>query len=402
MKNQLPTHRLFQAIDDKSTCIGVYFDGELFFEGFPKNLSRTWRYSASMQDEKIEYAEILCGGLSLEEVCPEYLKEDLKSATKRLKAYIKSFKIAKIDMKEHCFYELVPADFLVRFLEIKNKITEHVFETCAPPANYEFLSNIQKLLHKIKYQNLNIDAKDCKHMFYSSIDRKKTKELLSGPQYIDYNLFGTRTGRLTTRSNSFPILTLKRDFRKIIKPKNNWFLSLDYNAAEIRTFLALGGHKQPAYDVHKWNISNVFKREMNREEAKTVFFAWLYNPESRIVSSDYYNRSDVLQKWYSDGSVKTPLGRELKVEQNKALNYLIQSTTSDLVLMRALTIDRFLEDKKSFISHIVHDEIVIDFDDEDRRHIADIKKMFAQNELGDYIVNMKAGKNFLEMEDLII
>tara|TARA_R110000824_G_scaffold355136_2_gene542262 strand:- start:39 stop:464 length:426 start_codon:yes stop_codon:yes gene_type:complete len=141
---------------------------------------------------------------------------------------------------------------------------------------------------------------------------------------------------------------------------------------------------------------------MNREEAKTVFFAWLYNPESRIVSSDYYNRSDVLQKWYSDGSVKTPLGRELKVEQNKALNYLIQSTTSDLVLMRALTIDRFLEDKKSFISHIVHDEIVIDFDDEDRRHIADIKKMFAQNELGDYIVNMKAGKNFLEMEDLII
>ena len=39
-------------------------------------------------------------------------------------------------------------------------------------------------------------------------------------------------------------------------------------------------------------------------------------------------------------------------------------------------IDKMLEGKKSFISFIIHDEIVIDYCDEDRHMIDEIKKEF--------------------------
>ena len=40
--------------------------------------------------------------------------------------------------------------------------------------------------------------------------------------------------------------------------------------------------------------------------------------------------------------------------------------------------------------------------DDERELIVDIKKMFAENRLGNYLVNLKAGKNYLDLEDLKI
>ncbi len=57
---------------------------------------------------------------------------------------------------DHCVFDLIPHDFLVQFCEIKNKITEHVFETYDKPDNYEHLDAVYKLLHKIRYQKLNL------------------------------------------------------------------------------------------------------------------------------------------------------------------------------------------------------------------------------------------------------
>ena len=61
-----------------------------------------------------------------------------------------------------------------------------------------------------------------------------------------------------------------------------------------------------------------------------------------------------------------------------------------------------LEGKKSFISHIVHDEVVIDFADEEREMIVEIKDAFAKNRLGKYGVNLKAGKNYYDLDNLVL
>lgn len=392
----------FQSIDDKSQCVGVYTNGRLYFDDLPTNLTKTWRHSGAISDNSVEYAWIMSAGKNLADVCPTKLAPQLAANQAKFKAYLQSFRLAKINLRELCFYDLVPEDFLLNFCETKNLITKHVFENYERPQNYEHLANVHKLLHSIKFNDLVTSNKDCRELMTNSKDRDHLQRLLNGPQHIDYNLFGTVTGRLTTFSNSLPILTMKKIYRKIIKPKNDWFMSLDYNGAELRTVLALGDEPQPDWDIHQWNAKNVFGGVLSREESKEKFFAWLYNPESDAISSDLYNRDKILSNYYLDGRIQTPAGRSIAVEQRKAFNYLIQSTTADLVMERAVEINKFLFDKKSFISHIVHDEIVIDLHDSERNLSPLIKNIFENNSLGQFRSNINAGKNYYDLKELII
>ena len=394
---------LFQTLDDKKECVGVYVDGNLHFEAFTGPLTKTWKYTGSVRDENVEYAWLYAQGKSIGEVCPEELMSEWTRVSKKLTAYKKAFTIAKLDLREHCFFDLVPHDALVEFCQVKNQITEHVLETYEKPANYDYLRQADCLLHKIKHQDLILNNKQCRSHFVSHNLIAGASKILTGNTYIDYNLFGTVTGRLSTYPGSMPILTMKRELRRLVKPHNDWFLSLDYNGAEVRTVLALSEQTQPDIDIHEWNIRHVFEQEgLMREEAKTLFFAWLYNPESDRFSKNYYDRQKVLDRYYDGGYISTIFGRHIQVEERKAFNYIIQSTTADLVIERAIAIDKFLQGKKSFISHIVHDEIVIDFDDTERDLIIEIKELFARNRLGNFVVNLKAGKDYYDLKTLLI
>jgi len=388
---------IFQAIDDKSECIGVYANGKLHFEDFPANLTKTWKYSGSIKDPNVEYAWLYSLGRPIEEDCPEELKQELQRVQNKMSAFYKSFKIAKVDLTDHCVFDLIPHDFILEFCEVKNKLTEHIFESCARPKHYDHLSAVQKLLHKIKYQDLNLNSEGCRSMFTSTSNRTKLKALLNNYRSIDYNLFGTVTGRLTTTKGSFPILTAKKEHRKLLKPNNDLFISFDYNGAEVRTLLELCGHSQPKEDIHQWNIVNIFKDEqMSRAAAKLSFFAWLYNPESNDIETQFYDREKVLHKYYENGYIKTPYGREIKVDRRRALNYLIQSTTSDRVLQKAVLLDQMLEGKKSYISHIVHDEVVIDYSREEKDLLPKLKEEFEDS----YLTNISVGKNYYDLSDL--
>ncbi len=391
---------IFQTLDDKTECVGIYADGQLFFDEPPTDLTQTWRYSGSLKNDDIEYASLYCEGQTLAQVAPLSLQEPLAKAQRRLKAYMQSFRLAKIDLRNHCIFDLVPHDFLKEFCEIKNKITQHVLETYEKPPIYEHLTGVSKLLHQIKFRKINLNAANCQELFYNTPSRVMAKKLLDGPHYIDYNLFGTVTGRLTTHPLSFPILTSQRGFRKLMKPNNDWFLSMDYNGAEVRTLLGLSDEMQPHVDIHHWNVKNLFEGMITRDEAKTIFFGWLYNPDSQAIETDVYNREKVLKTYYDGEFINTPFHRRLKVDKARALNYLIQSTTADLVLDRAVAIDTFLEGKRSYVSHMVHDEIVIDMVDEERELIPQLQSIFAENKIGSYLVNLSAGKNYLDLKYL--
>ncbi len=52
---------LFQTLDDKDQCVGIFYDGKLIFnfEEFPQDLTRTWRYSPYLLGYRgVDYAEI--------------------------------------------------------------------------------------------------------------------------------------------------------------------------------------------------------------------------------------------------------------------------------------------------------------------------------------------------------
>tara|TARA_R100001129_G_C5310403_1_gene245036 strand:+ start:226 stop:1413 length:1188 start_codon:yes stop_codon:yes gene_type:complete len=391
----------FQTLDDKGECVGVYKGGELFFGDLPEGLKRTWKYAEYLDDQDIEYASLYCKNPSLESACPSYLIDDWVAVENKLKAYYRSFVLAKVNMNENCFFDLVPKPFLMEYCKIRNKITKYVFENYEKPQNYDFLSDLTKVLTSIRNQKLNIDVSSLSGQAHLAKFRKAMKKYAQIDPYCRYNISGTKTGRLTTQKNSFPIMTMDKDFRSIVKPQNDWFVELDFNAAELRTLIALGGATMPPEDLHQWNATNLFNARTTRVEAKQRLFSWLYdeNKENAALSK-IYDRDKVRSKFWIDGVVKTMFGREIEADRSHALNYIIQSTTADLVLRQVIKIYDFLKNKDSFISFTIHDNIVLDIPDKERYIIPEMIEIFSDTALGKFKVNVKAGKSFGELRTL--
>jgi len=184
-------------------------------------------------------------------------------------------------------------------------------------------------------------------------------------------------------------------------PNNDWFVELDFNAAEIRTLFSLANMAQPTADIHQFNIDNVFSTRLNRDNAKRRFFAWLYNPQSNDEElENFYNRTKILDKYYKDGYIKTPFGREIKCDDFHALNYLLQSTSSDNCLDRANKIRKLLSGRKTNIAFMLHDCVVLDFSEADAHLLPKIKEIFGDTRLGKFKINIKAGKTYGSLENL--
>jgi len=360
---------------------------------------RTWRHHPCLEEGSYEYANLYCEGKTLDEVCPAALRDKWEIQTKRLKAFYRAFREAKVDLTEHCFYEQLPPGLLKEYLELKNQITTHVFDTYPKPANYDFLFELTKVVEEIKERKINVDPSILKKRFAEYKVRQFYKKISHTYPSISYNIFGTKTGRLTTTKGSFPILTIDKSYRSIIRPQNDFFVELDFNAAELRTLLALGEHEQPVEDLHDWNAEHVYRGLLSREESKKRIFSWLYNPSSKdYLSARAYDRKKVLEKYWDGKVVRTPLGREIDADQHHALNYIIQSTTSDLFLDRMIAVHKFLADRKSFISFSIHDSLVIDFAESERNLISDIAQIFSQTIFSDFLTNVREGQNYGDMD----
>ena len=393
---------IFQTLDDKRMCPAVYVNGTVVHDELPEGLTGTWSYSSFLGDLDIEYASLYCAGKSLDDVCPGELRPRWERASKKLKAFLQSFTEAKIDLNQNCFYDLVPESFLIEFCEIKNDITNHVLQNFFRPKNYRFLLSLTQLVEDIKQYKLNLDFTELDRNLVSYRARQFKKKIEKN-QNISYNVHGTKTGRLTTKKDSFPILTLDKSFRSVLKPHNDWLIELDFNAAEIRTFLALIGQEQPEKDIHAWLGDNVFEGKYDRDMIKKKVFAWLYNPNAKNKHLDnIFDKSKAVLNRHENGVVENPYGRKIESDDHHALNYLIQSTSSDILLRRMVSLADKLKGRKTHVAFSIHDSVILDFCDQDRDILMGLIKEFSKTELGDFKVNVSVGKDFGNMKALNI
>ena len=384
---------LFQTLDDKKDCVGIYLNDLVFGQELPDDLSHTWSYSGFLKGREIEYASLYCGGKTLEEACPEALKDRWGNVSNKLKAFIKSFATARVSLDNNCFFDLVPKKFLIEFCEVKNQICAHIFANYERPKNYEYLVSLTEIIEDMKYRRLNLNTKNLS--MFKTDHRKFAQNLSKIEHSCKFNIYGTKTGRLTTAPRSFPVLTLKKELRCAIEPHNDYFVELDFNAAELRTLMSLQGKAQPRGDIHEWNIQNIFRGLGTRDEAKKRIFAWLYNPESDdYLCSRAYDRESVVQKYFTQGQVTTFWNKVIPSEERTALNYIIQSTCAENVLRQMIKVSNYLKGCKSHVAFPIHDSIVLDLSEEDKERLPEIIEIFSNTALGKFKVNIGVGLNF--------
>ena len=392
---------IFQILDDRDECFGIYSNGEFIYDRVPTTSNRTWNWHRHLNGVSVDYASVYTGGKSLEEACPEHLKSRLEKREKKVRAFINSAANAKIKLDEHCMFDLVPEQHLMHYCEVKNEICEHVFSNYDKPQNHGFLVDMFEMAHDIS-QNPVLIAQDV--LKKASKHDNKARVLLSSlngkNKPILYDVWGSKTGRLTTKKGSFPIMNLKKEIANCVVPKNDIFVSFDLNGAEVRAFISLSTGTHPRVDIHEWNMEHIFDGKYDRKTAKTKFLAWLYNPNSDAIDSEHYDRRLLLNKYYTDGVVSTPFGRQIEADDFHALNYLLQSSSSDNCMKQACKINKFLQNNLSFVHSVVHDSITIDLAFDDRHMLPSIQEIFEDTELGWFKSSASAGRNLRDMEEV--
>jgi hypothetical protein len=392
---------LFQALDLKDDCIG-YYSNELIHSVQQLPMSgETWEHSRHLRGKEYELGRLYVNGATITDVCPEDMKEHWADIKKTLKSCLKAFRTSRLSLDENCFYDVVPEYFLYQYLEAKNKITEHVLTTVPRPANYDFMYNLVEMLSDIGSRQLSVNVGPIRHLLSSVRGQNFHRTLQIVKHVCDYNPWGTVTGRLATNPNSFPVLTMNKEFRGCIEPKNDWLVELDFNAAELRTLLALTGAEQPTNDIHDWNVKNVFDSKLTREEAKVKTFAWLYSSKENKDLERLYNKDLVRNKYWDGCKIETDYGRIIEnVDEHHALNYIVQSTTIDMVHEQAYKVYELLKGRKSHIAFLIHDAVYIDLAEEDRYEILNLLDTFKKTRYDMFKVNVSAGRNLGAMKEL--
>lgn len=392
----------FLVLDDKTECIGIYSNGKLkFSQEADHSCDTTWKYSLALNDPKTIYANIFVGGKDYGEICPEHLREEWDKLNNQAKAFIRSFIESKVSLKENCFYDLVPEKFLINFCDIKCRIIDYVLQSYPKPIDYEFKKDLEILLTTIRNQKISFDEEQIKNNLHEQKIKDFAQLYLTKNNYINYNQFNSKTGRLTTAEASFPILNLNKNLRGFIKPDNDFFVDIDYNAAEVRVFLALSGFKQPINDIHEWNRSKF--GYIDRNTAKNEFISWLYGKKNSKEKEfkEFYNTELIKSKYWDGNKVKNYYGREIVADEFHSVNYIVQSSTADMALRQVLKVNEILKNTKSKIKMIIHDNIVIDMSKDDKHLIKHIVDTYNNTDFGKFKSSVKIGKSLNDMRKII-
>ncbi len=386
-------------ITERSEDRKYYIDGT-FYETMPQqDKIDSWNYHPSFEcANEVRIASLYCGESDINKIVPDVLHATWEGSNVYLKAHVRALLGARIDLNDHNFFDIIPEHVYRKHLGLKDRICEHVFANYPRPENYDYLLDLTRVLDQIKRYGLNLNTSGLKSR--SVQDRNFAKRLAQSAPCCDYNIFGTRTGRLATNPNTFPILNLKKEYRGIVHPRLDCVVELDYNAAELRTVLALAGKPQPRTDIHQDACLRVFEGKITRDEVKTETFKWLYGGKSKYNKqlNELYDKETILSKHFFGDHIVTPFGKKIECDDHHALSYIIQSTLGEIVLRKLIEVNNFLKDYKSNVYFTVHDSIVLDFAEEDKSILYEISKIFSDTPLGHFPVSISAGTHYGNMK----
>lgn len=323
------------------------------------------------------FSRILCEGIEFEdaivEFCP-HLKNDFQHWTETLRAHVNANKVIKSN--QPLLYHL-PVSFIQEGMHLKQILSYEIEKRRPRQENYDRLVALSFILRQISKNKFLVNDQLC---------------------HVHHDACGSVTGRLRLRPNSFPVSNMRKEQRSDLRPISGTLLEVDFNALDIRTFLALLGREQPEGDPHQLN-AQLFK--CTREEAKRLFFSWLYgSKQDEVVRFADMLRSEyepelLLEQYFNNGKITNPYGREVPCEERLAMNYLIQSTSADIAYDSLLSVFQFAEGTEAKILFMMHDSILCSIPESapiDTLH--GIRQHWEQTRFGRFNSTLKIGPNW--------
>ena len=209
--------------------------------------------------------------------------------------------------------------------------------------------------------------------------------------------------------------------RLFISRPNYTLVAFDYSQMEVRVFLSYFRNEitdallnQQDVDFHTEAAKlafNVTEEDEGfkdfRQKAKAITFGTIYGIGNQKLSQQlntspreagkykrqYFSAMKGSKEFFDEavkkvelrGWVKNRYGRIYRIPKDiayKAVNYLVQGTSADILSERMIEIDKYLADKKSNILLQVHDEIICEIHDSELETIPNvIKNLLEENSL---------------------
>tara|TARA_R110000824_G_scaffold9814_3_gene43424 strand:+ start:2197 stop:4194 length:1998 start_codon:yes stop_codon:yes gene_type:complete len=218
--------------------------------------------------------------------------------------------------------------------------------------------------------------------------------------------------------------------RRLVIPRDDYHMvSFDYSQMEVRMFLFYVGQpemlekmKEGGVDFHSESAKIAFNVaedasdfDFYRQAAKAITFGVIYGQGKNKLaqalgvspqkaqqykntyfagmkgSRQFFDR--VVKTVETRGWVRNKYGRVYKVPANwgyKAVNYLVQGTSAEILSERMIEIDRFLTPYKSNMLMQIHDEIILEIHVSEQHIIPQIKEIMLKNSMDmDLAVDME-------------
>ncbi len=227
-----------------------------------------------------------------------------------------------------------------------------------------------------------------------------------GRIHTTFNLHGTVTGRLSSRDPNIQNQPKKRPkVRTVFQATPGMrLIEADYKGAELRVLAHMSGDDFlkgcfiAGRDLHSEVATAFFGPNFTHEDrmkAKTVNFGIPYG-RSEFSLAEAFNMSraeaqDLIDKWFARApkaqiylqncadavlqgrTLTTPFGRKRRFGlvskdtlhglQNEARNFTIQSVSSDLTLLSAMTCENRIAELGGGVLNLVHDSILVEVPD---------------------------------------
>jgi len=364
----------------------IYYNSELLkVKTIPEGRYHSWSYNplCFKFSNKITFQKLNNNGINLYS-----LSEELKQLYLKVEKYIDIHQNLKTKLNKVFLSDIVPSHVLLPFLQLKEKT---VINNVKDKINhYDILLKIETVIKEIRLNRIVLDEN---HPQFVSLNNKKP--------YISYNSYKVKTGRMGMNTGYFPILTLNKEYRDIILPQYDYLIELDFNTAEVRTALSLLSNDLPEIDIHQWHNQQKFNNKLTRNEVKSDFFSWFYSKHNKKDEfyEKLYKKEVLLNSYFSENKIITPFNRVIDCDKEHFLNYLIQSTTSDMFFEQVYEILLYLKRNKlsTKIYFTLHDSVVLDVNHKEEKHLNNIKSIFKNTRFGAFMVNVSKGHNFGNM-----